>query len=117
MRAQLAGLGATSIKWRCKSRVARVPIGQPVWVRTVANTGSESYDVFPGIACTDLGTRMLVCIEAGAIGEQNGHKFEPNSSGFCKIPLSRIDVREGELVAMCQRCGNPVFKCQCEAPR
>lgn len=119
VRKHLKGFGVTSLKWKCKSRVARISIGDPVWVLTVAGNGEPedrdgpSRDFFPGIAVRDHGTKMLVVIQRDAPGRDDPEiTFSPtkgSGNGFCKIPLSRIEKRDGERVKVCEGCWQPEF--------
>lgn len=117
VKAQVRGLGVTSIKWRCIGRKPRVEIGDPVWALTVEATkgtydedGEPRRDYFPGIAIADKGSKMIVFIEPGAEGRDNDDSKFETSSGFCKIPLSRITIREGERVRVCKHCQWPEYK-------
>lgn len=113
LRKKLEGLRVTSIKWKCKSRVARLAPGDPVWALTVASTkrvddNGEPYRAyFPGIAIKEHGTKMLIHIAPGAPGRNEDCTFE--GGGFCKIPLSRIEKRDGERVEVCRCCQQPAF--------
>jgi hypothetical protein len=118
VRAQIKGLGVTSIKWRCKNRVPIFNIGDPVWVHTVgsddamADDGEAYFDDYPGVAIRAAGTKMLVFIEQGAPGRDYGDEipFNPRGTGFCKIPLSRLKVRDGEREDICPDCEWPAHK-------
>lgn len=111
----LIGVNATSIKWKCKSRVPRINVGDPVWALT--NDGGEPdeegnpyKDYFPGIAVKEKGSKMIVLIEPGAIGMDEELKFATPNRGFCKIPLSRIKIRHDERQQVCKYCCWPSSK-------
>jgi hypothetical protein len=114
LRDMLRGLGVTSIKWKCKSRVARINVGDPVWALTVWSTnnmgesGEPSRDYFPGIAVREMGTKMLIYIAPNSPGREDP-ELAFDGKGFCKIPLSRIERREGEPVKVCRHCQQPEF--------
>ena len=121
VRATLKGFGVTSIKWRCPDRQPRYRVGDPVWALTVAQINGGEYDergnpirdYFPAVV-VDPGkkpTKALVSIDPGAAGRGDfgdGIIFDVNSSGFCNIPLSRLQPRDGEREEICKYCCNPV---------
>lgn len=117
LKKSLAGLRVTSIKWKCMDRIPRIVRGDPIWAWTIASndlTDSEEpyHDNFPGTAIRETGAKMLVWIEPGAAGE--GHCgdviFEPKGNGFCKIPLSRLKLRDGDRQDVCRDCDWPTSK-------
>lgn len=117
LRAHMKGFGVTSIKWKCKDRVPRIVVGDPVWALT--HDGSNEYDddgepfrdYFPGTAIKQVGAKFVVFIEPGAEGRDNDNsKFTTTARGFCKIPLSRITAREGERETVCRYCEQPNSK-------
>lgn len=118
LKGRLAGLGVTSIKWRCKDREARFQIGDPVWASTVGDQnevdddGEPYRDHYPGHIIRDLGSTLLIYIEPGAPGRecQDDVPFSPRANGFCKIPLSRLEAREGDRETICKHCEWPSFK-------
>ncbi len=113
MREKLAGLGVTSIKWKCKSRLARFLVGDPVFAFTLGcvEEGEAYMDHFPAVVVEVKGANAIVFIESGAAGLEDV-PFEPKGSGngFCKIPLSRLREREGERETICPSCGWPARK-------
>lgn len=112
VRAQLKGLGVTSIKWKCQQRAPRFKIGDPVWMTTTVGYDQMGANVatFPGHIVRDCGSRMLVYVEPGAKSDCEDYEFEPRNRGFCKIPLARIEEREGPSVTICDTCELPTFK-------
>ena len=114
VRKRLAGLGVTSVKWRCKYRVDRFQRGAPVWVITQADMNNPTYDeydrgpdrnTFPGIFIKAMGTKALVFIHPGA---QSKYEREAFVGGpICKIPLSRIYARDAEPEEVCRHCDRP----------
>lgn len=111
LRKRLAGIGVTSVKWKCADRKPVYQVGSPVWVDTVADNDDADYrDEFPGIVIDVGGTRPLVFIDPGSLG-RNEREFVPNNGrGFCRIPFSRLTAREGELEKICPSCNWPDWK-------
>lgn len=113
LRDMLKGLGVMSIKWKCKSRVARINVGDPIWALTVASINRVNQDgdpyraYFPGIAIKGCGSKMLIHIAPGTPGRDEDCTFE--GTGFCKIPMGRIEKRDGERVEVCRCCQQPAF--------
>lgn len=113
----IKGYGITSVKWKCKERVPRYKAGDPVWALTVAGH-SEGYfdhgeplrDEFPATVIRMVGAKAIVFIKPGTEGKGHcgdGVPFETTGRGFCKIPLSRLTVRDGQLEAICKFCEQP----------
>ncbi len=118
VRAQIRGLGVTSIRWKCGHRIPRFVVGDPVWAQTVTDhageyvDGEQFRDDYPAVVIRDLGSKMLVFIESGAPGRDygDGAPFQPSRNGFCKVSLSRITKRDGERVDVCPYCEWPAPK-------
>lgn len=118
LRKRLKGLGITSVKWKCGDRVARIQPGDAVWVETVADPNEVDDDgqpfrgKFPGVAIQERGAGMLVFIEDGAqdLYEEHDVRFVARNNGFCKIPLSRITLREAPREEICASCSWPASK-------
>lgn len=107
LKAALAGLSITSVKWRCKSRRPMFAPGDPVWARTVADYGDETTrDDFPATIIRLLGTSALVFISQGS-ESRGGYIFETSGNGFCKLPLSRLFERDGAKETLCRYCDAP----------
>jgi hypothetical protein len=118
VRDQLRGIGVTSIKWRCKDRIDIYPVGAPVWATTVPDTHNTEFDTefdedhqncfkadFPGIVVGMKGSKALVYIANETLSADK-HAFI--GGPFCKIPLSRIKMREGvEPESVCKHCQRP----------
>lgn len=112
MRASIAGLGITSIKWRCKSRRPAFAPGDPVWAETYAfYTESSDEGVrarFPATVINFGGAKALVFIASGALSDgKDQYEFEAQSNGFCNLPLSRLTPRDGERDEVCRHCQRP----------
>lgn len=115
VRERLRGLGVTSVKWVCKSRIVGFDAGDPVWVDTVPGYASHSddgegrppRDRFPGVVVSVGTTKASVFIRPGTPGEDSGYEFEPQSKGFCSIPFKRLTVRDGAIEEICEHCGWP----------
>jgi hypothetical protein len=119
VRAQVRGLGVTTMRWRCSKRYSLLNPGDPVWAYTIVGDGSyaenedEPYRAFfPATFIKEVGSRLIVYIEPGARARDDGGiSFTPkNDSGFCKIPRSRITLRDGERVSVCRVCDWPESK-------
>lgn len=118
MRTRVAGLGITSMKWKCDWRRAAFKPGDPVRVRLITfsdndDYGNYSYDTadYPGTFVQSLrgSTRLLVFILPGVIGEWADDAFEPKAdgAGFCKIPRAYVSPTSGVPEHACPGCGNP----------
>ena len=113
LRSKLAGIGVTSIKWKCALRTPRFKVGQPVWANVyVATEGSEEDGRyvkadFPGTVCRLVGSKALVFIKPEARSDCDDYEFQPKGNGFCKIPLSRLKPRDGEAETICPSCEQP----------
>jgi hypothetical protein len=118
LRKRLKGLDVTSVKWKCRDRIARIQVGDAVWVDTVADQNESGDDGqpfrghFPGIAIRERGASMLVLIENGAPERDEGDDvtFATSGNGFCKIPLSRITARDAAREEICGSCYWPASK-------
>lgn len=132
VKRQLAGLGVTSIAWRCKERESRFQPGDPVWCDTVCDYGAPieewedepKRDWYPGVVIRMLGSKAIVYIAKDAAGQYLGadHPFTPKGGGehgFCKIPISRVRERDGTPDMPCDWCDLPASRghmegCQAE---
>lgn len=113
-KASIKGLQITSVKWRCKGRIARFAPGDPVWALTAADrnevdeeTGQPYMDHFPAVIVEQRGSKALLHIADGALGRSGDSKFVPSNNGFCMIPLSRVEPREGTRERICFYCSMP----------
>jgi hypothetical protein len=115
VRERLRGLGVTSVKWVCNSRIVGFGAGDPVWVDTVSGYSHVSQDGderpprdrFAGVVISVGATKAAVYIRPGTPGEDTECEFEPQSNGFCSIPFKRLTVRAGEIETICKYCGWP----------
>lgn len=116
MRAALAGLDITSVRWRCKGRRPAFKIGEAVWALTVASIsggcdddGTPYRDHYPGFVVDYRHTKVIVYIAPSASGrDYPKYKFEGSGgSGFCKLPLSRLSARHAEAEEICKACSQP----------
>lgn len=112
----IKGLNIQSLKFKCGDRKSLFAIGAPVWVETVYDMNGEGgengvpLDSFPGHIIEDLGTRALVYIKPGSLGRDEPDEdlgFVGRSNGFCKVVLTRISAREGDVEALCKECSLP----------
>lgn len=117
---RVKGLGLTSVKWRCKSRVDRFQRGAPVWVITQTDLNNPTFDedsreygratgpernTFPGIFIKAMGSKGLVFIHPGAPSMYEHEVFV--GGPICKIPLSRMSARDAEPEEVCMHCDRP----------
>lgn len=115
LKAKIKGLGVTSIKWRCMDRISRFQPGQAVWALTVGDqeianeeTGEPYRDHFPGVFVKEKGSKGLVHIKDGAVGRDEGSCFAPrNTTGFCLLPLARLEARDAPVERVCFYCSQP----------
>lgn len=113
VRKKLAGIGVTSLKWRCKVRRHRFEIGDPVWALTVESKSEyddygELYrDHFPAHVIRHCGSKALVFIQPGAKGRSGDDGEFQSETGFCKLPISRLSKREGQRENVCKGCERP----------
>lgn len=111
MRERVRGLGITSIKWKCIGRVPRFKVGDLAWAKTTTGDGDDSLtDLFPATVIRVLGAKALVFIDGDALSRGNEAPFEARGNGFCKMPLSRLEPRDGEPETICPACEWPSFK-------
>jgi hypothetical protein len=112
VKAQVKGLGVTSLKWTCKWKRLAFRPGDAVLVETLAfdPEGDEEFYVrtYPGIAIQNKGSKLICFIEPGASehGDENLYPFEPKGSGegFVKVPLKRVSKRDGVRETVCHYC-------------
>lgn len=108
-RESVKGLGITSAKWRCNSRVSKFIPGDAVWAMTADDYSENAVrEWFPGIVTRRSGPAMIVYIAAGAVSKDDDEcLFEPRGNGFCRIPISRIKKRIGFSETICPSCERP----------
>jgi hypothetical protein len=107
----IAGLGITSVKHRCRDYQAAFWPGDAVKVQTLAwfvrDDDPPVRAWFPGQFIQLSGTKALVVVRAGAVSIDDGETvFEPNGSGYLKVPLSRVAHRDADAVDVeaCRWC-------------
>jgi hypothetical protein len=107
VKASVAGLGITSVKFKCATRSDLYAKGDQVWAKTVDSYDPDgSTDWFPGVVVKMIGSRVVVFIAPDASGEE-GSSFDPHSEGFCKIPASRVRPRNTqEEIRHKMQCSN-----------
>lgn len=112
MRANLRGLGVTSIKWKCADRVSRFKCGDAVWAETYSSYGNADFERaersdFPAFVTDVTGSKVVVYIHNGSLSQCEEYEFEANNNGFCKIPMGRIRPRDAAAQAICKHCRLP----------
>lgn len=120
MRDKTAGLGITSMKWKCDWRKPKFKPGDLVQVSIVTHYHGQddegrahmSTDTFPGIFIQNakVPSRAIVFIKPGTVGNGGDEEFYPSKDGigFCRLPLSYIAGREGPPEHVCSHCQNPI---------
>lgn len=114
-RKAVEGLMIRSVLWHCRAKEPRFVAGDPVWAHTVESQshnnddGGPYRDDFPAVVIRPVGPKMLVYIEPNSPGRSFGDDvhFDASSNGFCKIPLSRLKLRDGERQEICRFCDWP----------
>lgn len=118
LQAAIAGLGITSLKHRCTAYRAAFLPGDAVKVLTIPfyPTDDEPHAPklwFPAHFVKLTGTRALVFVKPGSrsLGFDfggNDYAFEPHGSGYLKVPLSRVAVRDAEPtnIESCRWCAS-----------
>lgn len=115
VREQVAGLGVSSIKWKCAWRRPAFRPGDLVWATTVSEwqtSGDDGEPVINDYAATaiqNFGSKLLVFIKPGSFEldlEDGDYAFTPRNggAGFCKVTLTRIRRREGVRENVCHYC-------------
>lgn len=111
---QIAGLGLTSIKFRCRHRESLYKPGDLVWARLPYDWGDQYYpegmasDDFPGVVIKEMtGSIRLVYVAQGALSP-SGIDFIPKGNGFCKVRVRWLKPRDGEREEVCGYCLQPV---------
>lgn len=119
MRDKTAGLGITSMKWRCGWRRSKYRPGDLVNVSIVTHYWGQdddgrahmSTDTFHGVVIqvAAVPSKAVVFIQPGALGV-HGEAFQPSKdgNGFCRLPVAYLAPREGVPEAICAHCQNPV---------
>jgi hypothetical protein len=118
LRDSLAGLGVTSVKWKCDWRKPRFLPGEPVFVSLVTRWGRDEHgddfastDTFPGVFVQQAKapSKAIVFIAPGALSV-HGEPFTPvrDGNGFCRLSQSYLSRREGVPDHICKYCSNPV---------
>lgn len=107
----LAGLRVTSVKHRCRDYIPAFLPGEAVKVQTLAwyhrDDDRPPRCWFPGHFIRLAGNKALVVVAPKAVAlDDEDIEFEPNGSGYLKIPLSRVAVRDGPAanVEACRWC-------------
>lgn len=109
VKAQVKGLGVTSLRWKCKwKRLAYLP-GDAVYVETIGYEPEGDEDVhigmFPATVIQAKGSKLVCFIEPGTLDDSEV-PFEPKShgNGHVKIPLSRVSHRDAIREYVCDSC-------------
>ena len=121
LKEAIAGLGVTTIKWRCADRAAAYVPGSPVMVMTYSWSERDPDEPdslrfalrpYPGVFIKKAGTKGVCFIKPGELSADDYEfPFVPKASvtgkGFIKARLALISPREGAAidVALCETCG------------
>lgn len=117
IKADIAGLGIMSLKFRCAERRDMYQPGDAVWFRFPVVTGQhwEGYDQmtacdFPGYVSGKSGNKVVGFIEPGVMDKGGRYPFEPmnGGKGYVKVPLARVSHRDAPAVdaTFCATCGS-----------
>lgn len=109
LRDKIAGLGVTSIRWKCDGRVPAFKPGDAVWARTYSSDPDgyeDREDHFPGHVVDTMQKRVLVFIPDGSVGS-DGVSFVARKNGFCLLPYGRVTERDAPAEKICQHCQQP----------
>lgn len=114
VKAQVSGLGITSIKWKCKWKRLQYRPGDHVVVSTFVDGGYEPdygdevtlYAWFPAIVIQNKGPKLICFIEPGVKSTCDEYEFTPrkDGSGHVKITMQRIRKAEGVREVVCHYC-------------
>lgn len=112
----VAGLGITSLKWKCAARKSSFERGDQVYVTTF-NGEKNSWESeisymseFPGVVMHTNGTKVNVYIAPGAMCSDEEYAFEPTngSLGYLSVPMSRLTMRCDEKAEICPTCNGVI---------
>lgn len=114
VKAQVSGLGVTSLKWKCKWKRLRFRPGDHVEVSTFIEGdyqpeyGDEVtlYAWFPAIVIQNKGSKLICFIEPGAKSTCEDYEFTPkkDGSGHVEITMQRVRAVEGVRESVCYYC-------------
>lgn len=110
VKAQVAGLGVTSLKWKCKWKRLAFNPGDAVFVETIGFEPEGDEDVYvgeyPATVIQAKGSKLICFIEPGVTDAHHEIPFEPKAhgNGHVKVPLSRVTKREGIRENVCGYC-------------
>jgi hypothetical protein len=109
VKTQVADLGVTSIKWKCKWKRLAFNPGDAVYVETIGYEPEGDEDVYiskwPATVIQAKGSRLICFIEPGALNDGEV-PFEPKAhgNGHCKVPMSRVSHRDAIREHVCDYC-------------
>lgn len=110
VKAQVAGLGVTSLKWKCKWKRLAFNPGDAVFVETIGYEPEHDEDVYigryPAVMIESKGSKLICFIEPGVVDDGGDRPFEPKNhgNGHVKVPLSRVSHRESIREHVCDFC-------------
>jgi hypothetical protein len=116
LRAQIKGMGITSIKFKCGKREPLFSVGQRVNVTwPVSYGGGEDYEVgpetWPATVVAERAPRFLICVD-DVESDCGTPRAEYLKAGqYAKVPADRLaplDEPAGEVCAVCHNIG-PAF--------
>jgi hypothetical protein len=109
VKAQVAGLGVTSLKWKCKWKRLAFNPGDAVFVETIGYQPEGDEDAYiskwPATVIQAKGSKLICFIEPGAL-DDGEVPFEPKAhgNGHVKVPLSRVSPRDAVREHVCDFC-------------
>lgn len=110
VKAQVSGLGVTSLKWKCKWKRLAFQPGDAVFVETIGYQpeGEEDFYLgsYPATVIQIKGSKLICFIEPGVEDETHGIPFEPknNGNGHVKVPMARVTKRDAIRESVCGYC-------------
>lgn len=111
VKAKVAGLGVTSLKWKCKWKRLAFQPGDAVFVETIGYEPDYTADEdayiskWPATVIQSKGSKLICFIEPGTL-DDGEVPFEPKShgNGHVKVPLSRVTRRDAVREHVCDYC-------------
>lgn len=113
VKAQVKGLGVTSLKWKCKSRNPIYVPGDAVWVNLfvgMEDHGDSWYDEvptfaeFPGTIIEVKGSKAIAFIDPDAKDRSEEYDFVPTGNGHVKVTTTRMRSRDAAREDVCSCC-------------
>ena len=112
MRAKIAGMGITSLKWKCGWRRPKFSAGEPVHISMITygdeyDGGSwcELVDGYFVSECTTSNKVLVFAIPESVASTFDGEVALRNN-GYMRLSRSYVQRRQGVPASKCSSCGN-----------